>query len=397
MRLSERVNAIQPSPTMALNARAGQMQAQGIDVVNLTVGQPDFPTPKHVCEAAIKAIEEGFTRYTPAAGIPELKQAIVEKFARQGLEYTTEQVMVNVGGKHSGYLVMQALVDPGDEVIVPAPYWVSYPPMVILAGGKPVILPTSQDNGFKLTPQQLEEAITPRTKAVIINSPSNPTGAVYSPEELKPLVEICINRGVVIVSDEIYETIVFDGLEFTPTPALAQEVYDSTVVLNGVSKAYAMTGWRIGYMAGPAELVAACAKIQSQSTSNPTSIAQKAAVAALTGPQDEVERMRASFEARREVVMELLGQIPDVTCFRPQGAFYAFPDVSAYFGRKSPEGKEITGSTALAEYLLDNAHVAVVPGAAFGEDRCIRLSFATSEAQIREGLKRIAGALGQLK
>lgn len=396
MKLSQRVTSIAPSPTLALDAKANQMRSEGVDVINFGVGQPDFDTPANICEAAKTAIDKRYTRYTPAAGMPQLKQAVVDKFKRDnGLDYTPEQVMINVGGKHSCYLVMHALLNPGDEVIVPAPYWVSYPPIVVLAGGTPVVINTKQDNDFKLKLDELKAAVTDKTRAIWLNSPSNPTGCVYSAEELLPIAEFCAERGILMVSDEMYEAIVFDGLKFTATAALSQKIYENTVTLNGVSKAYAMTGWRIGYMAGPVDLIKACSKIQSQSTSNPTSIAQWAALEALNGPQDEVARMRDVFEGRRDLVMDLLAKVPNVTCPRPQGAFYAFPNFSAYFGKKAGD-KVINGSQDLADYLLDTAHVAAVPGVAFGDDNCVRFSFATDDATITKGVERTAEALAKL-
>lgn len=396
MQLSRRVMSIQPSPTLALNAKADALRAQGVDIVNFGAGQPDFPTPANICQAAIKAINDGFTRYTPVPGTPELKQAVINKFKRDnGLEYSMDQVMINVGGKHSSYLIMQALLDEGDEVIVPAPYWVSYPPMVILAGGKPVIVPTREQDGFKLQLADLEKAVSPKTKAIFINSPSNPTGGVYGEEELRPLAEFCAAKDILIVSDEMYEPILFDGRAFTATASLSPAVYEHTVTLNGVSKAYAMTGWRIGYMGGPVDLVKACSKIQSQSTSNPTSIAQKAAEEALNGPQEVVGERNQSFERRRDLIMELLAGLPGVTCFRPEGSFYAFPSFHAYFGKKFG-GKEIKGSQDLADYLLEKASVAAVPGLAFGEDACIRFSFAISDEQIKKGMASVKAALAQL-
>ncbi|MBU4573617.1 MAG: pyridoxal phosphate-dependent aminotransferase, partial [Desulfarculus sp.] len=302
---------------------------------------------------------------------------------------------INVGGKHSSYLIMQALVDEGDEVIVPAPYWVSYPPMVILAGGTPVIVPTREEDGFKLKLADLEKAATGKTKAIFINSPSNPTGGVYSEAELRPLAEFCASKGILMISDEMYEPILFDGRTFVATASLSPEVYANTITLNGVSKAYAMTGWRIGYMGGPAELVKACSKIQSQSTSNPTSIAQKAAEEALNGPQGFVAERNQSFERRRDLIMDLIAELPGVTCVKPEGSFYAFPSFKAYFGKKF-EGKEIKGSQDLADYLLDQASVAAVPGIAFGEDNCIRFSFAISDAQIKQGMASVKAALAKL-
>lgn len=396
MQLSRRVMSIQPSPTLALNAKADALRAQGVDIINFGAGQPDFPTPANICLAGVKAITDGFTRYTPVPGTPELKQAVIDKFKRDnGLDYAMDQVMINVGGKHSSYLIMQALVDEGDEVIVPAPYWVSYPPMVILAGGAPVIVPTREEDGFKLKLADLEKAATGKTKAIFINSPSNPTGGVYSEAELRPLAEFCASKGILMISDEMYEPILFDGRTFVATASLSPEVYANTITLNGVSKAYAMTGWRIGYMGGPAELVKACSKIQSQSTSNPTSIAQKAAEEALNGPQEIVGERNRSFERRRDLIMDLVAELPGVTCFRPEGSFYAFPSFKAYFGKKF-EGKEIKGSQDLADYLLDQASVAAVPGIAFGEDNGIRFSFAISDEQITKGMASVKAALAKL-
>ena len=337
MELSSRVMSIQPSPTLALDAKANEMRAQGIDVINFGVGQPDFLTPDHICQMAIKAIQNGFHRYTPAAGTAELKQAVVNKFKRDnGLEYGLDQVMINVGGKHSSYLVMQALLNEGDEVIVPAPYWVSYPPMVILAGGRPIIVPTRQEDGFKLRLGDVEKVTSGRTRAIFINSPSNPTGGVYSEEELRPIAEFCASRGILMVSDEIYETILFDGRSFTSTAALGAEIYENTVTLNGVSKAYAMTGWRIGYMGGPVELIKACSKIQSQSTSNPTSIAQKAAEEALNGPQDFLQEMSQVFARRRDLIAGLIDDLPGGDLLQARGRLLRLPQLQRLLRQEVP-------------------------------------------------------------
>jgi len=396
MELSRRVMSIQPSPTLAVDAMANALRAQGKDVLNFGVGQPDFDTPEHVAQAGIKAIQEGYTRYTPADGAPDLKQAVADKFKREnGLDYALDQIIINVGGKHSSYLLMQAMLNEGDEVIVPAPYWVSYPPMVILAGGKPVIVPTREEDEFKLRVEDFKKVLTPRTRAIFLNSPSNPTGGVYSAEELLPLAEACVQAGVYMISDEMYESILFDGRRFTSTAALGQDIYQHTFTLNGVSKAYAMTGWRIGYMAGPKEAIKACSKIQSQSTSNPTAIAQKAAVEALNGPQDAVEQMRVEFERRRGYIVGRLAAMKGVTCPNPGGAFYVFPNLSAYFGKKWGD-KVIQGSVDMASYLLEDVFLATVPGAAFGEDSCIRFSFATSMQVIEEGMNRLEKALAKL-
>ena len=396
MELSRKLKSIQPSATLTINAKAAELRAQGVDVISFAVGEPDFDTPAHIRQAAKEAMDKGFTRYTPNDGIPELKKAVVEKFKKDnGLSYAPDQVIVNVGGKHSGYLVMQALLNPGDEVIVPAPYWVSYHPMVVLAGGTPVVVPTRQEDEFKLTVDQLKKALTPKTKAVIINSPSNPTGSVYGAQELRPLAEACAAADLLMMSDEMYESIIFDGLKFVSTAGLGDDIFNKTVTLNGVSKAYAMTGWRIGYMAGPLELIKACSKIQSHSTSNACSIAQKAAVAALTGPQDEVRAMAAEFEKRRDYIVKRLGEIKGAVCPPPRGAFYVFPNFLAYYG-KSANGKAIQGSKDMSAYLLEAAHVATVPGVEFGEDSCIRISYATSQKLIASGMDRIQEALAKL-
>ncbi|MDR1396966.1 MAG: pyridoxal phosphate-dependent aminotransferase [Desulfarculales bacterium] len=397
MKLAERVTNVQPSPTLAVDARANAMRAQGIDVINFGVGQPDFETPVHVRQAAKDAIDKGYTRYTPVDGIPELKKAIVEKFKHDNkLEYALSQVSVNVGGKHSCYLLCQALLNPGDEVIIPAPYWVSFPAMVTLAGGVPVLLPSRQENGFKLTLEDLQAAISPRSRAIIINSPSNPTGTVYNKEELTPLAELAIRQGLIIFSDEIYSSILFDNRTFTSVAALSPDIYNHTVTLNGVSKTYAMTGWRIGYMAGPEDLIKACNKIQSQSTSNPTSISQWASLAALTGPQDEVAANCREFQKRRDYIIKRLLAIPQVTCSTPGGAFYVFPNFSAYYGKKF-QSQIIKNSLDLTSYLLDQAQVAVVPGVAFGEDSCLRFSYAVNIEQIETAMNRLDKALAQLK
>jgi len=394
--LSKRVTLIKPSPTLAITAKANAMKAEGIDVVGFGAGEPDFDTPEHVKQAAIEAIRAGFTKYTPTGGIPDLKNAIVAKFKRDnGLEYKPSEILVTVGGKHAFYNLAQAIFEEGDEVIVPAPYWVSYPPMITLAGATPVILDTDEKTGFKITPEQLRRAITPRTKAVVICSPSNPTGAAYTKEELAKLGEVIIDRDIFAISDEIYEKMTYDGFEAVSLASLSPELKKCTFVLNAVSKTYAMTGWRIGYAAGNAEVIAAMNRVQDQSTSNPTSISQKAAVAALAGPQDCVEAMVREFAKRRKVIVDGLNAIEGITCTRPQGAFYVFPNVSALYGRKV-EGKTIDGSSALTDYLLDTARVAVVPGDGFGADAYIRLSYATSMATIEKGLARIAEAVKRL-
>ena len=395
--LSSRARALKPSPTLAINAKAKSMQAQGIHVISFGAGEPDFDTPDNIKRAAVKAIEEGFTKYTAVGGTDELKDAILHKFKRDnGLTYKRSQVIASSGGKHSFYNLTQALLEGGDEVVVPSPFWVSYPPMVALTGATPVIVETREENDFKMTPPDLEKAITPRTKALIINSPSNPTGSTYTKEELEKISQIALAHNVFVISDEIYEKIVYDGFQFTSIASLGEEIKKRTMIVHGVAKTYAMTGWRIGYAAGPEEIIAAMSNIQSQSTSNPNSIAQKAAIEALVGPQEDVAKMVAAFGERRNYIVDRLNELPDVSCYKPAGAFYVFPNFSPYYGR-SYQGKRISNSTQLADFFLDVARVAVVPGVEFGADPFERLSFATSMEDIREGLDRIEKALVQLK
>ena len=394
--LSNRAKSLKPSPTLAINAKAKSMQAQGIHVISFGAGEPDFDTPQNIKQAAKKAIDDGFTKYTPVGGIDELKDAIIRKFQRDnGLTYRRSEVIVSCGGKHSFYNLAQAIFDQGDEVIVPAPFWVSYPPMVALANAKPVIVETIEKNEFKITPDELKKAITPRTKALIINSPSNPTGSAYSRKELERIAEIAVSKNFFVISDEIYEKIVYDGFEFTSIASLGEEIKKKTIIVHGVAKTYAMTGWRIGYTAGSEEIISAMNNIQSQSTSNPTSIAQKASVEALVGLQDEVAKMVAAFGQRRNYIVDRLNKIQGVSCYKPVGAFYVFPNFSCYYG-KSYQGKKIENSTHLADYFLDAAKVAVVPGVEFGADPFERLSYATSMEDIKEGLNRIEEALNKL-
>jgi aspartate aminotransferase len=393
--LARRILEIPPSPTLTINAKATELKAQGIDVLSFAVGEPDFITPEHIREAAKKALDEGQTHYTPVPGTPELRKAIAEKFRQDnGLDYSIDQITVNCGGKHSFYQLCQAIINPDDEVIVPAPYWVSYPPMVMLAGGKPVIVPTSQANQFKPTRAELEAAITPKTKAFVLNSPSNPTGSIFSSAELDMVADVARKHDLLVISDDIYEKIMYTGEKFDSI-ASRPSMIDRTLVLNGVSKTYAMTGWRIGYMAGPEPIIKGVNKIQSQSTSNPNSIAQAATIAGLRGPQDSVSGMVAEFRQRRDYVLERLDKMDGVTCHVPGGAFYVFPKVSQVYGGRFGE-QVIDGSVALAEYLLTEANVALVPGAAFGDDACVRISYATSMKILEEGLNRFEKALAQL-
>jgi aspartate aminotransferase len=397
MILSERISNIKPSPTLAMNAKALSMREAGIDVISFGVGEPDFDTPKHIGETAIQAIQDGFTRYTAVGGIPELKNAIVEKFRRDNdLNYEPDEVMVSCGGKHVLYNLAQAFLNPGDEVIIPAPYWVSYPPIAVLAGASPVVVGTQEADDFKLSPESLEASITPRTRLLVLNSPSNPTGSVYTESELKALAEVVLKHNIWVVSDEIYEKLIFDDRPFYSIAQGSEEIKSKTFIVNGVSKTYAMTGWRIGYVAGAREVVAGMTKIQSQSTSNPNSIAQKAAVAALNGPQDFIKTMFEAFDERRKYLSERLNAMKGVHCRMPGGAFYAFPNFSHYFDAKTPEDKTIEGSVDLCEYLLTEARVALVPGMAFGDDSFIRFSYATGLETIKEGFDRIEDALSKL-
>ncbi|MDI6727136.1 MAG: pyridoxal phosphate-dependent aminotransferase [Smithellaceae bacterium] len=396
MRFARRLDLIKPSATLAISAKATAMKAAGLDVVSFGAGEPDFDTPPDAKRAAIAAIEGGFTKYTAVGGIDELKDAIIAKLERDNhLIYRRSQVAVSCGAKHTLYNLAQALLDEGDEVLIPSPYWVSYPDIVLLAGAKPVIIHTTEEEGFKLQPNRLADAITSRTRALILNSPSNPSGVAYSKGELAAIAQVLVERDILIISDDIYEKIIYDGLDFHNIAQVEERLKDRTVVVNGISKAYAMTGWRIGYLAATEEIVAATVKLQSQSTSNPTSIAQKAAIGALMGDQSVVAAMTAEFERRRDFIVEALNAIPGICCRRPQGAFYVFPRVDSLYGR-SGKGAAIENSTQLAAYLLEEAKVAVVPGVEFGHDENIRLSYATSMKNIEEGITRIARALDRL-
>jgi aspartate aminotransferase len=396
MVLAERVKGIKPSPTLAVDARAKAMKAEGIDVVGFGAGEPDFDTPENIKEAAVKALKSGFTKYTPVGGTDELKDAIINKLKNDnGIVYERSQIIVSTGAKHSLYNVAQALYGPGDEVIIPAPYWVSYPDQVILNDATPVIVQTREDEGFVLTAEAFEAAITPKTRALILNSPSNPTGLGYPKKALERIAEVAVKHKVMVISDEIYEKITYDGFRHVSIASLGSEIKDLTITINGLSKSHAMTGWRLGYAAGPKEVIGAMTKIQSQSTSNPCSITQKAAVEALNGPQDFLPVMVAEFDKRRKYIVERLNAIPGFSCPTPVGAFYAFPRVSPVYG-KSFKGKEIKGSADLAAYLLEEAKVAVVSGDAFGADDYIRLSYATSMAAIEKGLDRIEKAVSEL-
>ncbi|MBR2517245.1 pyridoxal phosphate-dependent aminotransferase [Geobacillus sp.] len=385
MKLAKRVASLTPSATLAITAKAKELKAAGYDVIGLGAGEPDFNTPRHILDAAVRAMNEGHTKYTPSGGLPALKAEIIKKFARdQGLEYEPAEVIVCVGAKHALYTLFQVLLDEGDEVIIPTPYWVSYPEQVKLAGGVPVYVEGLEQHDFKITPEQLKQAITPRTKAVIINSPSNPTGMIYTAEELKALGDICLEYGLLIVSDEIYEKLIYGGAKHVSIAELAPELKAQIVIINGVSKSHSMTGWRIGYAAGPKEIIKAMTDLASHSTSNPTSIAQYAAIAAYSGPQDPVEEMRRAFEERLHIIYDKLVQIPGFTCVKPQGAFYLFPNA-----RKAAE---MAGCRTVDEFvavLLEEAKVALVPGSGFGAPDNVRLSYATSLEALETAVERI--------
>ncbi len=395
--LSERVNRIALSPTLRINATATQMRAEGIDVVDFSVGEPDFPTPENVKRAGHKAIDENFTKYTNSDGIIELRKAICAKLKNDNaLEYKPDEVIVSPGAKFSIYLALTALLNEGEDVIIPAPYWVSYPDQARLCKAHPVFVPTREEDGFKLTPRDLRAAITFNTKVLILNYPSNPCGTTYSREELEAIAEICVRDGIYVIADEIYEKIAYDGHRNSSIAALNPKIKALTVTVNGFSKAYSMTGWRMGYAAGPKEIIQAMSKVQSHTTSNATSIAQKAALEALTGPQNEIQRMAMEFQRRRNHVLYRLRSMPGVSCYEPKGAFYVFPNMSSHFDREY-QGTPIRNSYGLSYYLLKVAHVAVVPGDAFGAEGFVRFSFATSMEKIEEGMRRVAEALARLE
>ncbi len=387
LQLSERAQQLTPSATLAITAAAKAMKTRGLDVIGLGAGEPDFNTPQPIIDAAVRAAQAGFTKYTPSGGTAELKEAIAAKFQREnGLSYTPEQIVVTTGAKHALYNLFQVLIDPGDEVVIPAPYWVSYVEQVKLAGGQPVIIDTTEADGFKVQPEQLEKAITDRTKLFLLNSPSNPTGAVYSRDELAAVGDVCLRHGIGIVSDEIYERLIYDGVEHTSIAAISDDLYANTFVVNGVSKTYSMTGWRIGYAAGDAKVMKAMTSISSHSTSNPTSIAQYAALAALSGSQDAVAQMKRAFVARRDYVVERINELPGMRAATPQGAFYVFANVAEAIGASNGRYRD---AGEWSQALLEEAHVAVVPGAAFGAENYVRLSYATSLEQLQEAMVRI--------
>jgi len=396
LELSTRVQAIKPSPTLAVTARAAKLKAEGKDIIGLGAGEPDFDTPQHIKDAAIAAINKGFTKYTAVGGTPSLKQAVIAKFKRDnGLDYTAKQILVSCGGKQSFFNLVLAVINRGDEVIIPAPYWVSYPDIVLIAEGKPVIVQAGIEQGFKMTPAQLETAITPKTRMVVINSPSNPSGAVYTLEDLQALGAVLRKHPQVLIStDDMYEHIALTDAKFVNILNACPDLYPRTMVLNGVSKAYAMTGWRIGYAAGPENIITAMENVQSQSTSNPTSISQVAAEAALNGDQGCIAPMLKAFRERHVFVVDALNKIPGVKCIMAGGAFYAFPDARQAIAKLHQRGTiKAATDIALSEYLLEHAEVAVVPGSAFGSEGYIRLSFATSMGNLQKALERLAKAL----
>lgn len=386
MKLARRITSIDESGTLAVTEKAAQLRAQGIDVVSLSAGEPDFDTPQNIKDAAAAALKKGFTKYTAASGIPELKRAVAEKFQRDnGLTYDPSQIVISCGCKHSIYNALMVVLEEGDECVIPAPYWTSYPDMVKLTGARPMIVQTQESSGFKMSAEALDRAVTPRTRMLILCSPCNPTGIVYTADELRAIAEVCAKRDILILSDEVYEKLVYDGATHT---SIARFAYDRTIVVNSVSKTYAMTGWRIGYLAGPREIARAASKLQSQATSNPTSIAQYASVEALRGDQSSIAKMVQEYRRRRDYVHQRLNGMPGVSCLKPDGAFYVFPNVSRLYGR-SRGGRPVTDSFSLSTLLLEQAHVALVAGAAFGSDQHLRISYATSMEQLQKAMDRM--------
>lgn len=385
MELAKRVQSLTPSSTLAITAQAKALKAEGHDVIGLGAGEPDFNTPSYILDAAKRAMDEGRTKYTPAGGIPELKNAISAKLDRdQGLTYTNEQIIVTTGAKHALFTLFQVLLNKGDEVIIPAPYWVSYPEQVKLAEGEPVIVAASEENNFKMTPEQLKQSITPETKAVVINSPSNPTGMMYSKEELEALGQVCLDHDILIISDEIYEKLIYTDEAHVSIAQISKELYNQTVIINGVSKSHSMTGWRMGFAAGNKEIIKAMSNMASHSTSNPTSITQYAALAAYTGSEEQVETMKEAFKERLDALYSLLIEIPGVECVKPSGAFYLFPNV-----KKAAEQSGFEDVDSWVKALLDEEKVALVPGSGFGSPENVRLSYATSLEQLQEAAERI--------
>jgi len=398
LKTASRLDPIKPSITLAVTAKAAKLKADGFDVVSFGAGEPDFDTPDHIKEAARASLDRGVGKYTDVAGIAPLRAAISAEMSRvHGFPILPEQILVSCGAKHSLFNLFLALLDPGDEVIIPAPYWVSYPDMVMLAGGKPVIVDTRAEDDFQMQPEQLAAAVTPRTRAVVLNTPSNPTGAVYSAAAIAKLAEVVVDKNLLVISDDIYRQLVYGTAKYASIAAVGPELAARTILVDGVSKTYAMTGWRIGYTAGPLAIIKAMTKIQGQSTSNATHIAQTATLAALTGPQECVETMRKAFDERRIAMTQLLRAIPGVDCREPMGAFYAFPNVGTFVGRTTPGGAKLADDVALCDWLVEEARVAVVPGSGFGAPGHVRLSYACSMANIKEGVRRLHEALTSLK
>jgi aspartate aminotransferase len=397
IKLASRLRKIKPSMTLAVTAKAAALVRQGIDVIGYGAGEPDFDTPEHIKDAAKRALDGGATKYTDVGGTPELRKAVAEWLGKaHGLQLGAENILVSCGAKHSLYNLFQALLDEGDEVVISAPYWVSYPEIVTMAGGKPIILETTPETGFLFSGAQLDAVCTPRTRAVILVSPSNPTGAVADKKNLEEIAEVCVRRNMLVVSDDIYRSLVYGGLQYTSIATLGKEIRDRTILIDGVSKTYAMTGWRIGFCAAPADVIKGMGVMQGQSTSNPAAVSQAAALAAITGPQECVEAMRREFDKRRVVMVEKLRAMPGVRCVEPRGAFYAFPDLRGCLGKHVPGGGIVDDDLALAEYLIEKARVAIVPGSGFGAPGFARLSYATSMEKIETGLGRMHKALAEL-
>jgi aspartate aminotransferase len=396
MKLSQFTRQLKPSETLAISTKAKTLRAQGRNIIDFGLGEPDFATPSNIIRAAEHAMAEGFTKYTPPAGLPALRQAIADKLKRENdLDYAPEEIIVSCGAKQALYNVAMVLLDAGDEVLIPGPYWVTYPTQVLLAGGTPVIIPTTVADDFKITGDLLRRYLTPKTKGIILNSPCNPTGAVYTPAELEDLARVLLDTNLFIITDEIYEHIIYDGLKQISIATLDPALKARSIVVNGFSKSYAMTGWRLGYCAGPREVIEMCDRLQSQTTSNATAFVQVAGIEALTGPQESVAAMAQAFEQRRNFVVQRLNAIPGITSNTPRGAFYIFPNIAALFGRRA-NGKPLTTAAAVADYLLDAAGVAVVPGDAFGDDHYMRISYASAMAELEDGLARIDQAVQQL-
>ncbi len=394
--LADRTKLIKPSVTLAIAAKAGKLRAEGVDVVNFSAGEPDFDTPEHIKAAAVEALRKGMTKYTDVKGIEPLRQAVADSYRRDhDLSYRKEDVLVSCGAKHSVYNIFQAVLNPGDEVVIPAPYWVSYSDMALLAGGVPKLVPSDEASGFRITAEQLRAALTPRTRVFVLNSPCNPTGATYNRDELLALTSVLEKHDCLVLADDIYEKIIYDGFQVHNILTLCPALRDTTIIVNGVSKSYAMTGWRIGYALGPSDVIAAASKIQSQSTSNPTSIAQFAALEAIRGPQDEVAAMVREFQRRRDVIVERLNAIDGISCRKPEGAFYVFPNIGGLLN-KSGRGKKLSSPCDIADYLLEEAKVAAVPGEDFGSNAHIRFSYATSLEDIEKGCARIREAVRKL-